>query len=237
MKTAHFDCLNGISGDMSLGALIDAGLNLKDLQRGLSGLSVKGFELKTKKVHKGHLQATKVDVLTSPSPSSLKTLNDLLKTVKTSRLPDGVRKTSLKILKRLVEAEAKVHGLPASRLRPHGMDPVDTLVDIVGVVLGLDLLKVTRVTASPVPVGAGPYGLSAAAAQLLKEVPVLIFDTHYEITTPTGAALLSTLVQDFRPSLPFTYEALGYGAGTWEIQERPDVLRIFIGKSGVESSY
>lgn len=229
MKTAHFDCFSGVSGDMILGALVDAGLSLKALKSALAGLSVKAYEIKGRKVGKGHLKATKVEVTTAAPPRSLKTLADLQKTFRRSRLPEAVRRRGERVLRRLVEAEAKVHGASPARIALHGMDPVDTLVDIAGAVAGLHLLKVGHVTASPVQVGAGPSGLAPAAAELLKNVPIYSSGISSELTTPTGAAILSTLAEDFRHLPPLTLSAVGYGAGSRDLQEQPNVLRVFLG--------
>ena len=140
-----------------------------------------------------------------------------------------VRQKGLKVLRRLIEAEAKVHGTTPARLSPHGMDPVDTLVDITGAVLGLDLLKIRQVVASPIQVGTGLNGLAPATAEMLKGVPVYSSGIPRELTTPTGAALISTLAEDFSPTPPMILEAVGYGAGTWNLEQQPNVLRVLIG--------
>jgi uncharacterized protein (TIGR00299 family) protein len=233
MKLAYFDCFSGVSGDMILGALVDAGLDLEELKKGLSGLSIKGYTLKTRTVHKADLKATKVDIFTSSTPTNLKTLSDLERVIGRSRLGESLRQKGLKVLKRLIKAEAKSHGVPANRLRLHGMDPVDTLVDIMGTVLGLNLLGIQRILCSPIHVGNGLKGLSPAAAELLKGAPIYASDVLHELATPTGAAIMTTLAEEFSPVPLLVLHRVGYGAGMLDIPGKPNLLRVLIGEPGI----
>ena len=232
MKLAYFDCFSGVSGDMILGALVDAGLALEDLKKSLSGLALKGYTLKARTVHKGDLRATKIDILTDSTSTSggLKSLADLAKVVHRSRIAEPLRQKGLKVLKRLIQAEAQAHGVPPSRLRLHGMDPVDTLVDIMGTVVGLNLLGVQQVVSSPIHVGTGIKGLSAATAELLKGTPLYSSGITQELATPTGAAILTTLAEDFSPTPLLTLHTIGYGAGTLDLAQGPNLLRVLIGE-------
>jgi uncharacterized protein (TIGR00299 family) protein len=232
MKLAYFDCFSGVSGDMILGGLVDAGLDLEDLKKGLSGLAIKGYTLKSRAVHKADLKATKIDVLINSAPANLKTLSDLERVIRTSRLGEPLRQKGLKVLKRLIQAEAKSHGIPANRLRLHGMDPVDTLVDIMGTLVGLNLLGIKRVLCSPIHVGNGLKGLSPATAELLKGAPIYASDILHELATPTGAALMTTLVEEFSPVPLLVLRGVGYGAGTLDIPQGPNLLRVLIGEPG-----
>jgi uncharacterized protein (TIGR00299 family) protein len=235
MKIAYFDCFSGVSGDMTLGALVDAGLALEDLKKSLSGLSIKGFALKARTVHKADLKATKVDVLIDSTPSSapgrLRTLPDLERVIRSSRLGESLRQKGLKVLKRLIQAEAKSHGVPANRLKLHGMDPVDTLVDIMGTVVGLHLLGIQRVLCSPIHVGSGLKGLRPATVELLKGAPIYASGTPHELATPTGAALMTSLAEEFSPVPSLILRGVGYGAGTLDISQGPNLLRVLIGES------
>ncbi len=231
MKIAYFDCFSGISGDMILGALIDAGLSPERLRRGLSGLALKGFSLKVRSVQKHGLRATKVDVIPGPRPAGLSTLADLEKTLLRSRLPDPTRRKARGILKRLIGAEAKAHGKPPGRVKLHGMEPTDTLVDIVGAVLGLDLLGIEQVVASPLHVGGGIKGMAPATAHLLEAIPIYSSGIQQELVTPTGAAILSHLASDFGPLAPMTVRAVGYGAGSMDLEWGPNLLRLLTGES------
>ncbi len=230
MKLAYFDCFSGVSGDMILGALVDAGLALEDLKKGLSGLAIKGYTLKARTIHKGDLKATKIDVLADSAPTNLKTLLDLERVIQRSRLDASLRQQGLKILNRLIRAEAKAHGVPPNRLKLHGMDPVDTLVDIMGAVVGLNLIGIHQIVSSPIHVGAGIKGLGPATAELLKGAPIYSSGTAQELTTPTGAAILTTLAEDFSPAPPLTLQSVGYGAGTWDLPQGPNLLRVMIGE-------
>jgi len=230
MKIAYFDCFSGVSGDMILGALVDAGLPLEDLKKALSGLAIKGYTLKARSVHKGDLRATKIDVITDCTPSTLRKLTDLEKVIRRSRIDEPVQQKGLKVLNRLIQAEARAHGISASRLRLHGMDPVDTLVDIMGAVIGLSLLGIRQVVSSPIPVGSGIKGMAPATAELLKGIPIYSLQIAQELTTPTGAALLTTLSTDFSPTPPITLHSVGYGAGTLDLAVGPNLLRVLIGE-------
>ncbi len=230
MKIAYFDCFSGVSGDMILGALVDAGLDLEGLKKSLSGLAIKGYTLKARTVHKADLKATKIDVFTDSTPSNLKTLSDLERVIRRSRLGESLRQKSLKVLKRLIQAEAKSHGVPANRLRLHGMDPVDTLVDIMGTVVGLHLLGIQRVLCSPIHVGSGLKGLSPATAELLEGAPIYASGIPHELATPTGAAIMTTLVEEFSPVPLLVLREVGYGAGTLDIPQGPNLLRVLIGE-------
>jgi len=217
---------------MILGALVDAGLHLEDLKKSLSGLAMKGYTLKARTVHKGDLRATKVDVLTDSAsiPGGLKTLADLERILHRSRFAEPLLQKGLKVLKRLIQAEAKAHGVSPGRLRPHGMDPVDTLVDIMGAVVGLHLLGVQQVVSSPIHVGSGIKGLPAATAELLKEAPLYSSGITQELATPTGAAIITTLTEDFSPTPLLTLHSIGYGAGTVDLAQGLNLLRVLIGE-------
>jgi pyridinium-3,5-bisthiocarboxylic acid mononucleotide nickel chelatase len=234
MKIAYFDCFSGVSGDMILGALVDAGLSLEDLKTSLSHLPIRGYTIKARTVHKGDLRATKVDVITDSSIArsklKLKSLGDLEKIILRSRMNASCRQRGLMVLKRLFEAEARAHGISAKRLRPHGMDPIDTLVDIVGTVAGLEQLGIGEVMSSPIHVGHGIKGLAPATAELLKRIPIYSSAIPNELTTPTGAALLTALAKDFCPTPPLTLHEVGYGAGTQNLAQGPNLLRVLIGE-------
>ena len=215
---------------MILSALVDAGLALEDLKKSLSHLAIKGYTLKATAVHMADLKATKIDVIIDSTPSNLKTLSDLERVIQRSRLGEPLRQKGLKILKRLIQAEAKSHGVSANRLKLHGMDPVDTLVDIMGAVIGLNLLGIGPVLSSPIHVGTGIKGLSPATAELLKGTPIYASSIVRELTTPTGAAILTTLAEDFSPAPLLTLQSVGYGAGTWDLPQQPNLLRVLIGE-------
>ena len=235
MKIAYFDCIAGASGDMILGALLDAGLPEADLRRGLAALRLEGFELRPRRVVKGGLSATKVEVRVSDDAPARR-LPQIEAIVRKSDLPPTIKEQATVIFRRLGEAEAAIHGIPLDQVHLHELGGLDTIVDVVGALIGLDALGVERVYASPLPLGRG-LGRSAhgaiplpapATVALLKGVPVVGSELDAELVTPTGAALLSSLAADFGPIPPMTLKAIGYGAGTRDLPI-PNLLRLLLG--------
>lgn len=235
----HFDCYSGISGDMILGALVDVGVPFPDLVASLKRLPVKGFQLKKRQVHRGAIHATKIDVLIGTGlrhPLSLRRIHQILAS---SRLPEKVKQQSRSVFDRLVQAEGKAHGVAPARVHFHEVGVLDSLVDIVGGLIGCDLLGVTRVTASPINVGAGTiktaHGLlpvpGPAVSFLAKGIPVYSAGPAHELATPTGVALLRTLTSEFGPMPVITPTAVGYGAGDADPEGWPNVLRLFLSRT------
>ena len=231
----HFDCYSGISGDMILGALVDAGASFPDLVRGLKRLRLSGFTLRKRRVHRGAIHATKVDVVITSGlrkPLSLRRIQTILST---SRIPDKIKQQSRSVFDRLAEAEGHAHRVAKDRVHFHEVGVLDSFVDIVGGLICCDLLGVTRVTSSPVNVGAGTlqsaHGVlpapGPAVAMLAKGVPIYSAGPHRELTTPTGMALLRTLTSEFGPMPVMTPTAVGYGAGDADPDGWPNALRVF----------
>lgn len=234
----HFDCFSGISGDMALGALVDAGLPLKSLKDGLASLNVRGFDLRARRVTRGAFGATKVDVVIRSDARAPLSLSRITQTISTSRLPGPVKDTSVAVFERLAEAEGAAHRVATRHVRFHEVGVLDSVVDIVGGVLGIHLLGVTRVTASAVNLGAGFVEFShgrlpvpgPAVAALAREVPVYSAGPPYEMTTPTGLALLRTLTTEVGGMPALRPQAIGYGAGTADPPGWGNVLRVFLGE-------
>ena len=236
MKIAYFDCIAGASGDMILGALIDSGLAEKTLQEILDGLHLPGFKLKTKRVMKNGFSAVKVDVIVAKDVPG-RHLHDIKQIINKSDLPEKIKDRSIQIFQRLCEVEAGIHGSAPDKVHLHELGGVDTIVDVVGTLSGLETLGIERVYSSPLPMGRGfikgahgqiPLPAPATIA-LLQNVPIIGSDIAAELVTPTGAVLLSTLAEQFGPIPAMTTEALGYGAGQRDLQI-PNVLRILIGE-------
>ena len=235
MKIAYFDCFSGISGDMILGALIDAGLSLKRLDEALAPLKLAGYRLSAKTVEKAGIRATKVDVLVDDRKVHIRDYPQMAAVFQQGRLSRTMETTALGILERLARAEAQVHGRRLSQLHFHELGGVDTLVDIAGAVVGLSLLGVDDVYASPLNLGGGMTRAAAfpipapATANLLTGVPVYSSGVDRELTTPTGAAIISSLAKGFVPFPACRVEVVGHGAGETELPATPNVLRLFLG--------
>lgn len=241
MKIAYFDCFSGISGDMCLGALVDSGVPLKDIARELKKLQLKGWKLSETKVLRSGISATKVDVLLDTKKGNAiegRRWKDIKAIVTSSSLPDRIKRRGLDIFRTLFEAEAKVHGSTMQRVHLHELGAEDCLVDIFGTLIGLDLLGIEAVFSSALNMGGGfvkaNHGVlpvpAPATARLIEGVPVYSSDTAFELTTPTGAAVIRTIAKEFGKMPGFVPAIAGYGAGGREILGRPNVLRIMIGE-------
>jgi uncharacterized protein (TIGR00299 family) protein len=235
MKLAYFDCSSGISGNMILGAVLDAGLSLEALKEGLAGLQVSGYEIEARQVRKRGIAGTLVDVHVSEDQAE-RHLSDIVDIIQGSDLPDDVKNRSESIFTRLAEAEAKVHGSQVNRVHFHEVGGVDAIVDIVGSVLGLRLLGVEKVLSSALHLGTGTvqcaHGLlpvpAPATLELVKGVPVYGRDVEAELVTPTGAAILTTLADSYGAAPMMHVEQVGYGAGSRDLP-LPNLLRLAIG--------
>jgi uncharacterized protein (TIGR00299 family) protein len=246
MKIAYFEAFAGASGNMILGAILDAGLELERLQEGLRALQLTGYTISATKVKKRGIAGTFVDVKVE-GPQEERRLPDIERIILESALPERVKTLSLKAFRRLAEAEAKVHNIPVEEVHFHEVGAVDAIVDVVGSILGLELLGVEEVYVSPLHLGYGmvksAHGLlpvpAPATMELIKGVPVYGWDVEAELLTPTGAAILTTLACSFGSPPPFKLEKLGYGAGFWDLPF-PNLLRLCIGEKeahGYEEDY
>lgn len=232
----HFDCFSGVSGDMVLGALVSAGLSWTDLVNGLKRLKLSGYRLRKREVHRGALPAIKVDVIVQQGFQRPLTLARIRKILAGSTLPGPVKERSRSVFDRLAEAEGVAHGVDPEHVHFHEVGVVDSFIDVVGGVLGCDLLNVTRVTSSPINVGAGSiqtsHGLlpvpGPAVAALAKGIPIYADGPRCELATPTGVALLRTLASEFGPMTAMTNIAVGYGAGDHNPDGWPNALRVFL---------
>jgi uncharacterized protein (TIGR00299 family) protein len=239
MRIAWFDCFSGISGDMTLGALVSAGWPAAELQSLPGRLGLAGVRVGVKDVRRGPLAALQVEVVIEAAQQPLRHLRQVEEVLARADLPDAVRERSLAVFRRLAAAEAEVHGSGVEQVHFHEVGAADALVDVAGALLGLDQLGITRVHASPPRLGQGSvrseHGLipvpAPATALLLRGAPVEIGEVQGELTTPTGAALLATLVEDWGPPPSFRLERVGTGAGSRELAGQPNVLRVLIGEA------
>ncbi len=238
MKIAYFDCSSGISGDMILGALVDAGAPFDKLKEGLSQLSIDGYSITATPVLKKGVKATKVDVVVEGPDLPGRPLKDLREIISDSTLDSEIKSKSISIFQRLAGAESVVHNCPIEDVHFHEVGHIDTIVDIVGSVYAFHLLGIDRVVSSPIDTGSGSvkmaHGLfpipAPVTAELLKDVPIYSSGIERELTTPTGAAIITTFASSFQSLPKMTLSKIGYGAGGWELSEKPNVLRVFIGE-------
>jgi uncharacterized protein (TIGR00299 family) protein len=235
VRVAHFDCFSGTSGDMTLAALIDAGVPEQAIRDGLASLGLP-ITLEVENVRRAGIAARRVRI-EAPDQELHRHLPDIEAIIAKGRLTDWQRDLAVSIFRRLGEAEAAVHGIPLEKVHFHEVGALDSIADIVWAAIGLDLLGVGRFTASPVPTGTGlvkcEHGLmpvpAPATANLLKGVPLAPTAIKAELTTPTGAAILTTVVSEYTPAPAMTVERIGYGAGRRDLGEQPNLLRLMVG--------
>jgi uncharacterized protein (TIGR00299 family) protein len=238
MKLAYFDCFSGISGDMTLGALVDAGCDPEHLRAGLRGLQVAGWELSAEKTWKNGMAATYVRVKTEDQQQH-RSLSTILQILKNSQLAPQVRDRASAVFQKLGEAEARVHDVPLEKIHFHEVGAVDAIVDVAGACIGFQALGIERFACSPLNVGGGTAKMAhgvlpvpaPATANLLQGKPTYSNGVQRELVTPTGAAIVATLCDSFGPQPPMTVSAIGYGAGTADLEGQPNVLRIMFGEA------
>ena len=239
MKIAYFDCPSGASGDMILGALVDAGCPLDDLRAELAKLPLRGYRLTAREVKRGAFRAAKIEVeIDSHGHPARRNLSDILDLLERSTLPVPVKDRTSRIFRRLAEAEAKVHGTTVSEVHFHDVGAVDAIIDVTGAAAGLHLLGVEAIHLSALPLGGGmvdgPHGKipipGPGTAELLRGFPVFDNGVKAELVTPTGAAILTTLAASAGSMPAMTIQSVGYGAGTFDLPI-PNVLRCFLGES------
>ncbi len=236
-RRLHFDCFSGVSGDMVLGALVDVGLPLARLRTELKRLKLTGYRLEQRQVRRGALHATKITIVIQRGFDRPLTLSRIQKILAASTLPAAVKERSRTVFDHLAEAEGQAHQVATRDVHFHEVGVIDSFIDVVGGVLGCHLLGVTKVTASPVNVGAGTirtaHGLlpvpgPAVAALATKGIPIYSEGPCCELATPTGMALLRTLATSFG-SMPVLESAqVGYGAGDADPEGWPNALRVFL---------
>jgi len=238
MTFAYFDCFSGISGDMTLGALVDAGVSIDALRTELARLDLSGYEIRSEKVNRSGIAATKVHVILDKKDQKARRLSDIIKIIESSSLSLQVKNKSARIFQRLADAEAKVHATTADRIHFHEVGAVDAIVDIVGSVIGLELLGVSQIMSSAINVGSGTVQTAhgtlpvpaPATAELLAGIPMYQSTTQFELATPTGAAIISTLGSAFGNLPVMKVDRFAYGAGDKDLPGQTNVLRLMIGE-------
>ena len=238
MKVAYFDCPSGAAGDMIMASLVDAGVPLEALRAELGKLPLEGWTISAREVRKGAFRATKVDVeIDQQAHLHHRSLGDILDILERSSLEVSVKARAARIFTRLAEAEARVHGTDRESVHFHDVGAVDAIVDVTGGIIALDLAGVQAVHISALPIGGGlvggPHGRipvpGPGTAELLRGFPVVDTGVKAELVTPTGAAILTTLAASAGRMPSLTVEAVGYGAGTMDLPDTPNILRCFLG--------
>jgi pyridinium-3,5-bisthiocarboxylic acid mononucleotide nickel chelatase len=278
MKTLYFDCFSGISGDMTIGALIDLGADIQLLESELKKLNIQEeYQLKWEKVVKNGISATKFDVILTENENGVEHIHhheehhhehehqhghqqedyhhqhlhqhaqhhhhhhhrhysDIVALIKNAAFNENVQSMALAVFEKIGRAEAKIHHIPFEKVHFHEVGAVDSIVDIVGTCILLDQLQITKIVSSAVPVGNGyikiAHGIypvpAPATLEILKGLPIKATAIEGELTTPTGAGILSALSEEFGPIPSFHVDSIGYGAGTKDFPEHPNVLRVIL---------
>ena len=238
MKAAYFDCFAGAGGDMIVGSLVDAGADAESLKASLAALGDLPFDVDFQTVRRDGIAGTRFNVTVRGDHHEHRHLADILDLITKADLPGRAGERASEIFMRLAHAEAKVHGIDVEQVHFHEVGAVDSIVDVVGAALAMEQLNVDRVLCSPIPVGSGTVTCehgklptpAPATAQLLVGAPTYQIEFDGELTTPTAAAVLTTLSEDFVPIPEMDVTAVGYGAGRRETGPLPNVLRVFLGQ-------
>lgn len=238
MKTLYFDCFAGASGNMILGGLVALGVDREELAAELKKLPISDFSVEFGTVNRSGIAATHVEVK-APDEKKHRHLHHIEEIIDASNLAENVRVRSKAIFRRLAEAEAKVHGIDIQKVHFHEVGAVDAIVDVVGACIAFEMLGIERFVCSKIHLGSGFVTMEhgkypvppPAVASLLEGVPAYATEVTGELITPTGAAIITTLCEEYGPMPEMVIEQSGYGAGTREYDGFPNVLRMIVGRS------
>jgi uncharacterized protein (TIGR00299 family) protein len=243
MKILYIDTFSGISGDMVLGAFVNSGLDLDLLKNELLKVPIDNYEISAREIKRNSISATKIDVNILRHEHVHRNILDINKIIDDSLLNDKIKDDAKDVFRKIAAAESKVHNVPVEKVHFHEVGAIDSIVDIIGAAICIDLMKIEKIYSTPIRVGSGAFVTTQhgqipipapATAEILKNYPTAIVDLPYELTTPTGAAIVSTLSGGLMAGHEFNIESIGYGAGGLEIPNLPNLLRIFIGHSFAE---
>jgi uncharacterized protein (TIGR00299 family) protein len=242
MKIAYLDCFSGISGDMLVGAFLDAGLPFADLQKALGSLPLPGYTLGAVRTQKNQIYGTRFIVTVQMEKQVHRRLRDIKDMIQSAGLSRWVKQKSTETFEKIALEESKIHDCPVEEVHFHEVGAADSIIDIVGTLYGAEHLGIASFCASALPLGSGfvdtrhgriPLPAPATLA-LLKGVPVHDSGLKRELVTPTGAGLVRTLAKSFGPMPPMVMEKIGYGAGSRDLPDRPNLLRVIIGEEALE---
>ena len=238
-KILYFDCVSGISGDMCLAALIDLGVGIDVIEDGLKGLALDGYSLSAGREKRSGIEGTRFKVaLEGDSPE--RSYADIRRLIIESALAEEVKELSLEIFGIIAEAEGKIHGVAPEDVRFHEIGAVDSIVDVVGAAIAIKSLDIDAVYSSSIPLGTGfvetAHGTmpvpAPATMEILKGVEIKESRVEAELTTPTGAAIIKALSKGSRPVPAMSVSEIGYGIGSGDFKEVPNILRLFFGEGG-----
>ena len=239
MKVAYFDTVGGIAGDMTLSAFVSAGLALDELTEELRHLPLGGFELVGSHVTRNGIDAVHIDVIVPEQQHAHRHLQDIFSLLDRSTLSPRIQERTRSIFTILAEAESKIHNTTPEKVRFHEVGAVDSIIDIVGTAICLEKFEIQRIYSSPVRLGSGGFVTiehgklptpTPATLEILRDYPTILTSVPHELTTPTGAAILKALSSGVLDEEVITIRNIGYGAGTKEIAELPNLLRVIIGE-------
>jgi uncharacterized protein (TIGR00299 family) protein len=233
---AWFHCFSGIAGDMAMGALVDAGADLAEVRGLCERLPVAGWQLEAESVMRSGIGGTKIHVVAEET-TVVRTAAHVVALVEEARLPERIRQRALATFHALAQAEGHLHRRPPEQVQFHEVGGIDAIVDVVGTCAALEVLGVDSVASSPVANGIGmvrtAHGLlpnpAPAVTELLRGAPTYALDIAHELTTPTGAALLAALAEEWGPMPAMTIDAVGFGAGTTVLDDRPNLTQVVLG--------
>jgi len=239
MKILYFDCFSGVSGNMILGAMVDAGIDIKALKKELKKLDLHSYSLKVSKVKRKGIKGTKVDVIVDKKKHLHHThYKDIKRLIERSKLPEKIKEDSLSIFKNIAEAEAKIHRTSVDNVHFHEVGAVDSIVDVVGTSICISLLNPDTILSSPINTGKGmvktEHGLlpvpAPATTEMLKGFPSYSSDIEFELATPTGVGIITAMAKASNTIPVMKTNAIGYGAGSKDFSDSPNLLRIMIGE-------
>jgi uncharacterized protein (TIGR00299 family) protein len=242
-RTAYFDCISGISGDMTLGALVDLGADLGRIEQAVRSMGLPELTLRSEQVKKCGFRGIKIHIEHPPEHAHRHLHHIEAMIGRATEIDPQAQRLAMRIFGKLAEAEAKVHGTTIQKVHFHEVGAIDSIADIVGTAVAMCELGIEQIEASPVPTGSGTITIAhgrvsipaPATAELLTGIPLAPSDVQAELTTPTGAAILKALANRFGPLPAMTVDRIGYGAGSRDLDGQPNVLRVLLGSTEEES--
>ncbi len=244
VQIAYFDCISGISGDMTLGALVDLGADVTAIESAVRSMGLPELTIRSETVKKRGFRAIAVHI-EHPPEHAHRHLHHITEMIdRATEVPKAAKQTAHQIFQKVAEAEAKVHGSTLEKVHFHEVGAIDSIADIVGTAVAMDLLGIETISASPIPTGTGEITIAhgrvsipaPATAELLQGIPVVGSDIRAELTTPTGAAILKACATSFGPLPSMTMKAVGYGAGSMDLEAQANVLRVILGETDKETA-